>query len=129
VGGDLPEALPSVSAPTTTPPAGRNEFVDYLKGWLILLVVWGHAIQYLAYQDARFGAVPIFRLIYIFHMPLFMAVSGYVGFGAIQRMAVPVYASRRIRQVLAPILGWAIVFRLLLALPGWLLGRVESRPH
>jgi fucose 4-O-acetylase-like acetyltransferase len=119
--GDLPDALPPVSASPTTPPAGRNEFVDYLKGWLILLVVWGHAIQYLAYQDAQFWSDPIFRLIYIFHMPLFMAVSGYVGFGAIQRLAVPAYASRRIRQVLAPILGWAIVFRLLLALPGWLL--------
>lgn len=60
----------------------RNKKIDILKGFLIFLVVWGHSIQlgfgydyaegYGCYDDC------IFKLIYSFHMPLFMAISGYL---------------------------------------------------
>ena len=63
----------------------RNEFVDTLRGILIFLVVWGHSIQYLAYSDESFWSDGVFKLIYSFHMPLFMALSGYVSFNSIQR--------------------------------------------
>ena len=62
----------------------RNESLDILKGILVLLVVWGHAIQfgfgfeyvekYYCFDDN------IYKLIYSFHMPLFMAISGYLFF-------------------------------------------------
>lgn len=46
----------------------RNETIDGLKGLGILLMVLGHcSIPY-----------PLYRLIYLFHMPLFFFVSGYL---------------------------------------------------
>lgn len=54
----------------------RIIWVDSLKGWLILLVILGHAIQ------STFGVEcynnHIWNLIYSFHMPAFMAVSGWL---------------------------------------------------
>lgn len=53
----------------------RIPYFDHLKGILILLVVLGHFL--LEYQS-----VPIFgmlaKIIYIFHMPAFLFVSGYL---------------------------------------------------
>jgi len=53
----------------------RDLSLDVIKGLAILLVVFGHAIQYNLYD---FDENLIFRLIYSFHMPLFMFVSGYI---------------------------------------------------
>lgn len=53
----------------------RITYLDTSRGWAILLVVLGHAIQYTVQNfDENFG----FRLIYAVHMPLFMFISGYV---------------------------------------------------
>lgn len=46
---------------------------DILKGILIILVIWGHLLQYYAIDGmASFE----WRFIYSFHMPLFMLLSG-----------------------------------------------------
>ena len=55
----------------------RDNFVDALKGFAILLVVMGHL-------DARHGKslfpvlITLRDIIYTFHMPLFMIISGYL---------------------------------------------------
>lgn len=58
----------------------RLLWADSLKGWLMLLVILGHAIQTVmpeaCYQNH------IWNLIYSFHMPAFMAVSGYFAYRA-----------------------------------------------
>jgi fucose 4-O-acetylase-like acetyltransferase len=54
----------------------RDSVMDGLKGAAILLVVIGHSLQDLPDFDSNF----LFRIIYAFHMPLFMFVSGYVAF-------------------------------------------------
>ncbi|MCM1108493.1 MAG: acyltransferase family protein [Clostridium sp.] len=60
----------------------RNQTLDITKGVLILLVVYGHAIQYslgpLWLDSLGFFEDPVFRTIYSFHMPLFMLISGYL---------------------------------------------------
>lgn len=58
--------------------SNRNYSFDILKGTLILLVVLGHAIQ-LTYSSVELNVwyQPIFNIIYTFHMPLFIFVSGY----------------------------------------------------
>ena len=55
----------------------RLAYFDNLKGFAILLVVLGHCIQLC---DTSEHYQLLFDLIYAFHMPLFMAVSGYFGF-------------------------------------------------
>ena len=47
----------------------RDKYIDYLKGFLIFLVVWGHAYR---------GQGGFFWLIFRFHMPLFFIISGYL---------------------------------------------------
>jgi fucose 4-O-acetylase-like acetyltransferase len=54
----------------------RDTMMDALKGAAILLVVLGHSLQALPNFDDNL----LFRVIYAFHMPLFMFVSGYVAF-------------------------------------------------
>lgn len=50
----------------------RNETVDLVKGFLIILVILGHVIQG-AMQESL-----VRSFIYTFHMPLFFFVSGYL---------------------------------------------------
>lgn len=59
----------------------REKWIDTLKGIAIFLVVLGHVLD--GFIDSGFQyngnfEVNVFRGIYIFHMPLFMAISGYV---------------------------------------------------
>lgn len=54
----------------------RNSKVDAYKGILIWLVVLGHVIQY-GYKQA-FDNNYYINLIYSFHMPAFMFVSGFL---------------------------------------------------
>lgn len=54
---------------------GRIEWMDSLKGILILLVVIGHAL--LPIHTERPYVSGVYDLIYLFHMPLFIFVSGF----------------------------------------------------
>lgn len=58
----------------------RNNFIDILKGYAILLVVLGHCIQYGCglLPNNLFFSNNIFKIIYSFHMPLFVLISGYL---------------------------------------------------
>lgn len=81
--------------------APRLDFIDALRGLAIVLVVLGHALQYTlsAPDDA-----PVYRLIYSFHMPLFMFISGFVYSGA-KRSA---YEELRLKSqsLLLPFICW-----------------------
>jgi fucose 4-O-acetylase-like acetyltransferase len=57
---------------------GHIYFVDILRGWLILLVTYGHTIQAIYGGRETVFSDPVFQTIYMFHMPLFMAISGFV---------------------------------------------------
>jgi len=50
---------------------------DLVKFLAIFLVLWGHIIQYLR-QDVCYED-NVYQIIYSFHMPLFMTVTGYFG--------------------------------------------------
>lgn len=53
----------------------RLPYWDNLKGVLILLVVFGHMLQMLPGGSES----AVYKLIYLFHMPMFVFCSGYLG--------------------------------------------------
>lgn len=56
----------------------RLVWADSLKGWLMVLVVLGHAIQCVEPEGCFDNRV--WNIIYSFHMPAFMAISGWFAF-------------------------------------------------
>ncbi|WP_343212712.1 nodulation factor fucose acetyltransferase NolL [Bradyrhizobium yuanmingense] len=84
----------------------RDLTLDFAKGVLILLVIVGHLIQYILYQDEGFWESPCFKWIYMFHMPLFMAISGYLGCRALLGKSFAQAVGDRAMQLLLPMLFW-----------------------
>jgi len=80
----------------------RNELIDSLKGFAILLVILGHAVQY--NLPNSFDNHPLFRFIYSFHMPLFMFLSGYVS--CISFKGSNKQLISRLRTLLLPFCSW-----------------------
>lgn len=86
----------------------RLVWADSLKGLLIVLVVLGHAIQ--GVMGEKCETVHLWNMIYSFHMPAFMAVSGFLSFrtkGCLRGRLSTVY--RRFRQLVIPFIVWTII--------------------
>jgi len=96
--------------------ATRNPVIDIAKGIAILLVLVGHAIQFASgdsyRQEGLFYDNILFKTLYMFHMPLFMVISGYLFYSTVQKKPVKRIVLDRCRQLLLPIFTFAIV--------GWL---------
>lgn len=58
--------------------AERSIYINIVKGVAIFLMIWGHCIQVCALDTFDFFENAVFKVIYSFHMPLFMLVSGYL---------------------------------------------------
>lgn len=80
----------------------RIIYIDNLRGFLILLVILGHCLQYTGSGNENL----LYRVIYAFHMPLFMAISGYVCYRPKLEWGK---IGKRARQLLIPFLSWAFV--------------------
>jgi fucose 4-O-acetylase-like acetyltransferase len=89
----------------------RDKALDFSKGILIWLVVFGHSIQYITYPgNLRYFEDPIFSIIYIFHMPLFMALSGYFfNFKKSAAYFLGDFLQAKSRQILLPMLAWVLI--------------------
>lgn len=90
----------------------RSDYIDFCKGILILLVSIGHAAQCAAYQEIDFFQDPTFKAIYMFHMPLFMAISGYVSFHSIRNSPPGKFVYTKAVAFLIPIFVWEILFKI-----------------
>ena len=95
------------------PQKERSLYLDILKAVCIILVVFGHAMQYGSGMDyLRSGAFlyePIFIFIYSFHMPLFMLISGFLfSHSAKTRTAKELLLSKG-KQLVIPLFCWSFV--------------------
>ena len=90
-----------------------NGYVDFLKGIAIILVVFGHCIQYgsgLNYlNNELFFDNWLFKFIYSFHMPLFMLVSGYLFYFSMLKYTFEKNIRRRFTLLILPIFSWSLV--------------------
>lgn len=88
--------------------AKRDIYWDIVKGVAIFLVVLGHSLQYL-YIDTEYSHTDyLFNFIYSFHMPLFMAVSGYFAHSSLSKPIVEVL-KRKFIQIMIPAITWSLL--------------------
>ena len=91
---------------------GRLDYLDGLKGFLILLVVLGHVIQKM-YCPEQFDENLLFRMIYSFHMPAFFCASGFVAkYDKIEMDLFGKVIVKRFKQLIIPFLTWGIIWHL-----------------
>lgn len=88
-----------------SPDKKQDQFLNFLKGFSIILVVLGHAIQN---ASVDFDAKPMFRLIYSFHMPLFIFLSGAVASYSKRPLNLD-YLKNKFTTLLVPFFAWAVV--------------------
>ncbi|OAI24680.1 hypothetical protein A1351_17595, partial [Methylosinus sp. R-45379] len=88
---------------------GRDLGLDFIKGVLILLVVFGHSIQWIVHAGTEdYWADGLFKAIYLFHMPAFIAVSGYLAASRIDAAtSLRQFLFRRTLPMLLAMAVWA----------------------
>lgn len=86
----------------------RNQFIDVLKGAAIFLMLWGHCIQCCYPPNMDFYLDRTFKIIYSFHMPLFMIISGYVFCLSSRNKNKKNLLSRKVGTILKAIVGGTI---------------------
>ncbi len=87
---------------------------DLLRGFAVILVVFGHCIQEgsgAAYSiEQQYFDDRLYQFIYSFHMPLFMMISGYLSWRGIERASErggwANLLKRRAASLLTPVFAW-----------------------
>lgn len=94
----------------------RNAYLDCIRGFAIILVVLGHEIQTGSgsefFQTEAFFQDPLFQMIYSFHMPLFIVLSGYLFAASVKNHSFSENIRTRFSKVLIPAAVWACAARL-----------------
>ena len=93
--------------------SNRSLYLDIVKGFAIILVVYGHCIDY--YSDEYisgnlFYSDELHKIIYSFHMPLFMLVSGYLFYGSVVRHSWRHNLKTRFSKLLLPVVLWNTLY-------------------
>ncbi|MEK7594272.1 MAG: acyltransferase family protein [Patescibacteria group bacterium] len=97
----------------TTKPAVKstskpyNAYLDVLKGFAIAMVVLGHSIQ-TSLPNGSYDDNILFRIIYSFHMPLFMFLSGAAAAYSLRPMNWK-FLQRKFNMLVIPFFAWYVV--------------------
>jgi uncharacterized membrane protein YcfT len=83
-----------------------NPYLDVLKGFAILLVVFGHSIQNY-FPASYYEQNIIFRIIYSFHIPLFMFLAGAAATYSHRPMNFD-FIKRKFYMLVIPYIAWGI---------------------
>lgn len=83
-------------------------FINLLRGFAVFLMLWGHTLQYSG------GAFDFFEntavtIIYSFHMPLFMLISGYLFYFSLKKRNLREILIHRTQAMLHPIVMCGIL--------------------
>lgn len=95
----------------------REDRIDVLRGWAVILVVFGHCIEYTSGHDFFLTHSAynnfVFKIIYSFHMPLFACISGWLFYSTVQRRTTNEIIKRRFCGLIVPIISWITLWMLL----------------
>lgn len=97
--------------PTAATSKQYNPYLDVLKGFAILLVVLGHSVQSFA-ANGSYDNNWVFRVVYSFHMPLFMFLSGAAAAYSFRPMNFE-FIKRKFYQLVVPFVAWYLLGYLL----------------
>ena len=86
----------------------RNINIDAIKGLTSVLVVVGHIIQFVISSKEHRVSNIIFCIIYSFHMPLFMFISGYLAYKN-NFIFDGEWLYKKFRSLVVPFLSWGFV--------------------
>lgn len=85
----------------------KNFTISTVRGIAIILVVYGHVIQRsMAPIGEDFFLNPAFKIIYTFHMPLFVFISGYVMAFSLSRRSLSDAFKTKCKTLLIPFVSW-----------------------
>lgn len=85
----------------------RNADFDFIKGILILLVIYGHLCMYFSETDYEKNTLTTY--IRLFQMPLFIFISGYFQKSVISLSDMWQKLLKSIRHIIIPMGCWAII--------------------
>lgn len=83
---------------------------DMLKLFLIFLVIWGHCIK--GFSTTNCDESTVYRIIYSFHMPLFMMISGFFPVSSMS-MSFWTFLRKKFWNLLYPCLIWGAIMWIL----------------
>lgn len=92
----------------------RDSSFDFVKGLLIYLVVWGHVMV----AGDKMGGDAVFNIIYSFHMPLFIFLSGYFAVHTLQKSIGECF-EKVWNRLFCPALIWSGVMLVIFWLKGY----------
>lgn len=96
----------------------RDNYYDYLRGIAIFLVFLGHSLQYGHGEEylhsELFWQSPYMKIIYSFHMALFVLISGYFSYFSIKRHGAFPFLKKRIINLSIPSITWTIALMFLM---------------
>ncbi|MCR5689504.1 MAG: acyltransferase family protein [Clostridiales bacterium] len=84
--------------------ATDRSLINFIRGSAVFLMLWGHCIQCCCGGQFDFFENTVFKIIYAFHMPLFMLVSGYLFFFSAQKRDLTELIEYKTKSLLYPIL-------------------------
>lgn len=90
-----------------------RQYLNTVKGVAVLLMLWGHCIQYCGADTFACFDDEVFQAIYSFHMPLFMLVSGYLFYFSFSRRDLKTLLVHRVQAMAQPIIMGTILCNLL----------------
>lgn len=112
----------------------RNVFLDCVKSFTIILMVFCHCIQFGSgrdyYTNMLFFDNYIFKIVYSFHMPIFMIVSGYLFAYSVKNNdrenSWMYWLVKKGRQLLLPLFSWSFISLLISILKKLLSGEGQE---
>ena len=87
----------------------RSLTPDVCRGIAIFIVIWGHVLQQGLNGVTDVAENVVFKIIYSFHMPLFMIISGFFFYRAQERKNLKELVLDKVWLLLRVILIWNTV--------------------